>query len=35
MLEKIYYNDNDGDINLFLNFLRTVFLNVYISPNTD
>lgn len=35
MLEKIYYNDNDNDINLFLNFLRTILLNFYISPNTD
>lgn len=35
MLEKIYYNDNDSDINLFFNFLRTISLNFYISPNTD
>lgn len=35
MLKKIYYNDNDSDINLFLNFLGTIFLNFYISPNTD
>lgn len=33
MVEKIYYNGNGNDINLFLNFLRKIFLNFYISPN--
>lgn len=35
MVEKIYYNYNGNDINLFLNFLRKIFLNFYISPNAD
>lgn len=42
MFQKIYYNDNDDDINLFLNLLWEIFLNFFfqgkgyiISQNTD